>query len=104
MNPTQLNTVCSAFQNVDKMSLHEGDPGNTGANDSGETKQTITWSTPEGGFMSAMCTFPDVPAGTYTHVGVWDDTVFITSYELDVTTTTTQDLIILIEHRVEVKS
>lgn len=104
MIPTQLNTACSSFTNVDKMSLHEGDPGNTGANDSGETKQTITWSTPEGGFMSATCTFPDVAAGDYTHVGVWDGTVFVDSYSLDVTLPTAQDLIVLIEHRVTVKT
>lgn len=104
MNVTQLNTLCSALTNVDTVTLHTGDPGNTGDNDSGETGQTLTWSTPARGGMRATATFADCPAGTYTHVGLWDGTVFIHARPLNVTLPAVQDLRILVEFTVEVKS
>jgi hypothetical protein len=103
MLATQLNTVVAALQNIDKVSLHTDDPGNTGANDSGITKKSLTWSTPSGGWMKATATFTGI-AGTFTHIGLWDDTVFITSRILNVTLPSTQDLVVLVEFWVEVKS
>lgn len=103
MLAAQLNTVVTALQNIDKVSLHTDDPGNTGANDSGETKQTLTWSTPTGGWMKATATFADV-SGTFTHIGLWDGTDFITSRVLNVDLPTSQNLVVLVEFRVEVKS
>jgi len=103
MLATQLNTVVTALQNIDKVSLHTADPGNTGDNDSGETKQTLTWSTPSGGWMKATATFADVE-GTFTHIGLWDGTVFITSRSLNVTLPSPQNLIVLVEFSVGVKS
>jgi hypothetical protein len=96
MLASQLNTVCAALQNIDKVSLHTGNPGNTGANDSGITKQTPTWTTPAGGSMKALVTFTNV-SGTFTHIGLWDGTVFIESRILNVTLPTTQDLKVLVE-------
>ena len=96
MLASQLNTVVTALQNIDKVSLHTDDPGNTGANDSGETKQTLSWSTPAGGTMKALVTFADV-SGTFTHIGLWDGTVFIESRILNVTLPTEQDLKVLVE-------
>lgn len=103
MLAAQLNTVVTALQNIDKVSLHTADPGNSGANDSGETKQTLAWSTPTGGWMKATATFADV-SGTFTHIGLWDGTVFITSRVLNVSLPTPQNLVVLVEFKVEVKS
>lgn len=103
MLASQLNTVCAALQNIDKVSLHTADPGNTGANDSGETKQTLTWSTPSGGWMKATATFTDVE-GTFTHIGLWDGTEFVEGRVFNITLPTAQTLIVLVELAVEVKS
>jgi len=101
MLPTQINLAVASFQNIDKISLHTDDPGNTGANDSGETKQTLSWSTPAAGRMKASATFSSV-SGTFTHIGLWDDTVFIAARPLSVTLPTAQDLIVLVEFSVDV--
>lgn len=103
MLASQLNTVCTSLQNIDKVSLHTGDPGNTGANDSGETKQTLTWSTPSQGMMKATATFEDVE-GTFTHIGLWDNDVFIEGRTLNVSLPVVQDLVVLVEIKVEVKT
>ena len=103
MLATQLNTVVTALQNIDKVSLHTDDPGNTGANDSGITKETLTWSTPSEGWMKATATFTSI-SGTFTHIGLWDGTTYITSRVFNVVLPTAQNLIVLVEFRVEVKS
>lgn len=102
MLATQLNTGVAAFQNIDKVSLHTGDPGNTGENDSGETHQTLTWSTPSGGWMKASATFET--SGEFTHIGLWDGTVFLAGLPFAVTLPTEQTLIVLVEMSVEVKA
>jgi len=101
MLPTQINLAVASFQNIDKISLHTDDPGNTGANDSGETKQSLSWSTPAAGRMKASATFANV-TGTFTHIGLWDNTLFIAARPLNVTLPTAQDLIVLVEFTVEV--
>lgn len=99
MKTSQLNVACTSLQNINKASLHVGDPGSTGANDSGETKKTLTWSTPSSGHMQATVTFTSV-SGTFTHVGLWDDSTFIHAEELNVTIPTAQDLIVRVEFTV----
>lgn len=101
---TVLNRMCAELQDVDTVTLHTADPGNTGENDSGETPQTLTWSTPARGWMKAVATFSDVPAGTYTHVGLWDGDEFVQAEPFGVTLPGTQDLKVLVEYKVEVKS
>lgn len=96
MLATQLNTVCAALTNIDKVSLHTGDPGNTGENDSGETKQSLSWSTPSGGWMEATATFEGV-SGSFTHIGLWDDDVFIRAVPFGVVLPTSQTLIVVVE-------
>ena len=103
MLPTQLNLACSSFTNIDKVSLHTDNPGNTGDYDSGETKQTLTWTTPSAGYMRATATFADV-SGTFTHAGLWDGTVFVRAEPLNVTLPTEQDLVVLVEFTVEAQS
>jgi hypothetical protein len=100
---TQLNLACASLQNIDLVSLHTADPGNTGANDSGIAKQTLTWSTPSAGYMKATATFANV-SGTFTHVGLWDGAVFIHGKPLQVTLPSAQNLIVLVEFTVEIKS
>ena len=59
------------------ISLHTADPGTTGASEASggapayARKQT-TWAggTADGAVVGSAVTF-DVPAGTYTHIGVW---------------------------------
>ena len=102
MLPTQLNLACASFQNIDKVSLHTADPGLDGSNDSGITKKTLTWSTPQAGYMKATATFTNV-VGEFTHIGLWDDTVFIQGRPLNVDLPTAQNLVVLVEFTVEVK-
>jgi len=102
MLASQLNTVCASLQNIDKVSLHTADPGNTGANDSGQTKQTLSWSSPSQGLMKATVTFTNVQ-GTFTHIGLWQNTVFIEGRTLNVTLPVQQDLVVLVEISVAVK-
>ena len=60
-------------------SLHTAEPDATGSNEmSGGSpayaRQAVTWAAPAGGSMSISNTpFFDVPGGTATHVGFWDD-------------------------------
>lgn len=98
MNQDQLNTLCTAYQNVDKMSLHTGDPGNLGANDSALDHASLSWSDPVNGVMSATGEFEDVPAGTYTHAGLWDDTVFVEAVALNLVVAGTIPVSVTVEH------
>lgn len=99
---TQLNSVVAALNNIDTVSLHTGNPGNIGANESDYDRETLTWSTPSGGLMKATATFPGV-VGTFTHVGLWDGETFITSKVFNVTLPDEQDLLVLVELAVGVK-
>lgn len=96
MDSTQLNLAAASFQNIDKCSLHTADPGNTGDNDSGITHGTVTWSTTTAGYMYALVTFSSI-SGDFTHVGLWDGSVFIKGYPYEVSLPTAQDLKVLIE-------
>lgn len=55
------------------ISLHSADPGTTGASEvSGTTRQQTTWGASSSGTASGtQVTFSSVPAGGYTHYGVW---------------------------------
>lgn len=59
------------------LSLHNGDPGATGANEitgGSYIRQAITFAAASGGVIatSADLTFLDMPADTVTHVGIFD--------------------------------
>ena len=61
----------------DNVSLHTGDPGETGANElSGGSYARFsgTFNAAAGGEKdnSALLEFPGLPAATITHAGVWD--------------------------------
>lgn len=55
------------------ISLHNQDPGTTGAAEiSGVTRQQTTWGSSSSGTANGtQVTFSSVPAGSYTHYGVW---------------------------------
>jgi hypothetical protein len=62
------------------ISLHTADPGTTGTNEvtggsPAYARKAITWASASGGSLSENTgTDPvfDVPAGTITHLGIWD--------------------------------
>lgn len=99
MYPPQLNLQCQSYQNVDRASLHTADPGNTGASDSGIAHAALAWSSIQDGRMTALATFPNV-TGNFTHVGLWDDAVFIEGRPCQMDDIDNQDIILLVEHRV----
>lgn len=60
------------------VSLHTGDPGETGANEvagGSYARQAVTWGAVSGGAMSnsAALDFTSMPACTVTHAALWDD-------------------------------
>ena len=74
----------------DRISLHTGNPGTAGANEASGgspayARQVTTWSadtTDDGERLGTQVTI-DVPAGTYTHVGIWSSGgSFIDGYDL----------------------
>lgn len=103
MLASQRNIVCAALQNIDTISLHTDDPGNTGDNESDFARETLTWSTPSGGGMKATATFDNVD-GIFTHIGLWEGETFIHSRILNVNLPSPQTLKVLVEFGVEVKS
>lgn len=68
------NTAVDALTALgDYISLHSADPGTTGASEvGGVTRQATTWGPSSSGTANGtQVTFASVPAGTYTHYGVW---------------------------------
>lgn len=59
------------------VSAHTGDPGSTGTNEAtggspAYARKAITWGSASAGSMTTTSSFTfDVPAGTYTFVGLW---------------------------------
>ncbi|MCE0510834.1 hypothetical protein LVJ59_17435 [Microbacterium sp. KKR3/1] len=76
-NETKEVAALAAAGRGDWISLHTGDPGTTGANEATggspayARKQTV-WSggSSDGSVPGSVVAF-DVPAGEYTHIGVW---------------------------------
>lgn len=61
---------------ANRLSLHTGDPGETGANEvvgGSYARQPVTWTAASGGSVSptAAVDFNGMPAVTVTHFGVW---------------------------------
>lgn len=58
------------------ISLHTADPGGTGANEASGgspayARKALSWGSASSGAASATQVTFDVPAGTYTHFGLW---------------------------------
>lgn len=103
MNQDQLNLACESFQNVDGVTLHTDDPGNTGENDSGITKEALSWGDAVTGVMEATATFDDVPAGSYPWAGLWDGTVFIDKMYINFNPSHTMPLYLTVQHHAKVR-
>ncbi|GAA1147826.1 hypothetical protein GCM10009651_35690 [Microbacterium natoriense] len=70
------------------ISLHTGDPGTTGTAETtggspAYARKTTTWTggTVDGTVTGSAVAF-DVPAGTYTHIGVWNGATFVGGFAL----------------------
>lgn len=74
------------------ISLHTGDPGTTGTSEAtggapAYARKSTTWTggTSDGSVSGSPVVF-DVPAGTYTHIGVWNGSTFIGGFPLSSST------------------
>ena len=74
------------------ISLHTGDPSTTGTNEAtggspAYARKQTTWTggTSDGVVAGSAVSF-DVPAGTYTHIGVWNGSTFIGGFPLSSST------------------
>ena len=94
------NLVCTGFTgHVSRISLHTADPGTTGANDSGITHATLTWTTPSSGLSTTSATFTAL-TGDYTHVGLWESTTFRQGIEVGIHYPAPADVTVLVTHSV----
>lgn len=103
MIAAQLNTLCAAYGNVDRLSLHTAS-GTTTANMIGSKALLSLWSTPTGGVMTSSATFPSV-SGDVKYVRAWDDTVFIEEFPINAgegVTVVAQNVTVAVQHRVRV--
>ncbi|MES5383837.1 hypothetical protein ABVN64_30030 [Mycolicibacterium conceptionense] len=101
MIASQLNTLCAAYANVDKMSLHTASGLDT-SNMLGDKESLSAWSAPANGVMTAAATFEEV-TGAVRFVRVWDDTVFIEEFPVNAgegVEVVAQDVTVAIQHRV----
>jgi hypothetical protein len=80
------NGMLDFLNAADFMSLHTGDPGTTGTNEStggspAYARKALTWSAASGG-SKAISNSPvfDVPASTISYVGMWDSSTSGTYY------------------------
>ncbi len=73
---TERNTVANSLTpRLTHVSLHTADPGTTGASEAAGgsyARQALTWSAASAGIAVANEVTFSVPAGTYTHFGVWN--------------------------------
>lgn len=56
------------------ISAHNGNPSSTGGNEvsgGGYARKKTTWGSPSNGTITGSEVTIDVPAGTYTHAGLW---------------------------------
>lgn len=70
------------------ISLHTGDPGTTGAAEAAGgapayARKVTTWAggAVDGAVVGTAVAF-DVPAGTYTHLGIWNGATFVAGFPL----------------------
>ncbi len=101
MITAQLNTLCAAYGNVDRLSLHTASGTDT-SNMIGSKVLLAAWSSPASGVMTSSATFSSVSA-TVKYVRAWDDTVFIEEFPVAAgggVTVVAQNVTVAIQHRV----
>jgi hypothetical protein len=93
--------MCQAFTgNVDKLSMHDGDPGTTGAHDTGVTHASLVWSAPSGGVSTATGSFTGLVVAA-THIGLWEGSTFRQGIACPINYTVATDIDILVSHQVD---
>ncbi|WP_216912803.1 hypothetical protein OG225_07355 [Nocardia sp. NBC_01377] len=73
------NALCTAYANIATtvyVSVHTADPGTTGTNEASGgspayARIATTWSAPASGQITGSQVTINLPAGTYTHAGLW---------------------------------
>lgn len=73
------DALCAAYANISTavyVSVHTADPGTTGTNEASGgapayKRVATTWSAPANGQITGSQVTVDLPAGTYTHAGLW---------------------------------
>jgi hypothetical protein len=74
LNNAALDIAGNALADAIKfLAIHTGDPGTTGANQSGAPRQPVTWTVSNGGDLHAedISFTGGEPGGPATHVGYW---------------------------------
>lgn len=91
-NATKETAALAVTAIGNTISLHTGDPGTTGANEAtggspAYARKTTTWSggASDGTVTGTSVAF-DVPAGTYTHLGIWNGATFVAGFPLAAST------------------
>lgn len=85
-SPAAIKTMLDALS-IGFLSLHDDDPGIDGSNEisgSGYTRQACVFEAEDGGMrsLSEAVQFSGPPAQAVTHIGVWDDNVFLAGLEI----------------------
>lgn len=75
-NATKQALVTAFVGLGDRISMHTADPGTTGANEAtggspAYARKQTTWAAGANGVKVGSKITADVPAGTYTHAGMW---------------------------------
>ncbi|MBF6356515.1 hypothetical protein IU449_18525 [Nocardia higoensis] len=73
------NALCTAYANIATpvyVSVHTADPGTTGTNEAtggspAYKRVATTWTAPANGQVTGSQVTIDLPAGSYTHAGLW---------------------------------
>ncbi|MGW4371033.1 phage tail fiber protein [Nocardia takedensis] len=78
---TTRQALADAYKNIAGantvyVSVHTADPGTTGANEAtggspAYARKSSTWTSGTGGVITGSQVTIDLPAGTYTYVGLW---------------------------------
>jgi len=101
-------SMTEAFQNlqvtgftsrVTHLSLHAGDPGTTGASDSGIAHKALSWTTPTDGISTATATFTAL-VGTFPWAGLWDGATFRMGIPVGISNTVARDVVVMVSHEV----
>ena len=96
-----LNALCGDFTGlVDEMSLHTGHPGSTGANESGVSREGLSWTSPYDGLSSATASFTGI-TGDYPWVGLWGSSTFRGALRVNISNTAARDVTVMVTHEVD---
>lgn len=91
-NATKEEAALAVTALGNSISLHTADPGTTGTSEAtggnpAYARKVTTWTgaAADGSVTGSPVVF-DVPAGTYTHLGVWNGSTFVAGFALSSST------------------